>query len=273
MLVTASFTCGANQGSHSLDLEPKKMGFYWYEEKELESEVEEEKQTKIPIVISGPKERQQDGKTYEEMWVMEVDAFAELLENRQKLAIQFPTPENVFLYQEAQDVAKRKSGAFAGVMGMVAQLHPEFSSENIYPANVPGQKVYVSERRNDDDSFFNENNEHYALIVFTSVGCQYCDAQKPIIDLFHNMYGWDIRYLDISKYGEIANKYSVTMAPSILVISKKDSDAMPVSSGLITLPELKRRVSRTIRFMSGDNNPEQWYRNERISDPLKFIDG
>lgn len=272
VLLTGTYAGATKQSNNGLDLEPVKRGFYWYEKEEPEKEPEPEPEKPEPIEAAPkPLERKQDGKTYDEMWVMEADAFAALLENRQKLAIQFPTEENVYLYLQAQDVAKRKSGAFSGVMGMVAQLHPEFSNENVYPTNVPGQNVYVKSKKINDDEFLNTYKHEYALLVFTSEGCEYCKAQKPIMDLFYSMYGWDIRYLDRNQYRNIADKYSVTMTPSILAIAKNVKDAMPISSGIITLPELKRRLIRTIRVLSGENTPEQWYRNERSTDPLKFV--
>jgi conjugal transfer pilus assembly protein TraF len=275
-LLTCSFASATTQtAGNGLDLEPVKKGFYWYEEDEPVEEPEPEPESEIipvPVVVSPqPAQREQDGKTYDELWVTEADAFAALLDNRQKMAIQYPTEENVYLYLQAQDVAKRKSGAFAGVMGLVAQLHPEFSNENIYPTNVPGQKVYVKNRQKNDDEFLNTFKKDFALLVFTSEGCDYCKAQKPILDLFFTTYGWDIQYLDINQYRSIADKYSITMTPSILAIAKNVEDAMPISSGYITLPELKKRLIRTVRVLTGDNEPEQFYRNERSTDTLKFV--
>lgn len=251
----------------------QKKGFYWYDDKILDIPIEK---TEVEITTPPQPEAQKEQATivnynYEQLWALHPDIFAKELDRRMKLAIQFPTIENVYDYLEVQDVAKRKSVAFAGAMGYVSQLSPQFSGENSYPINVPGQKVLRNEMMSDDQEFLKSVKEDFALLVFMSEGCPYCDAQEPILDMFYASHGWNIKRLNIKEYPDIAEKYSITLTPSIIVVSRKTQKAIPLTSGIVTLPELRDRLIRSVRMLNGEIAPEQWYTNKRSTDPLKFI--
>ena len=251
----------------------QKKGFYWYDDKVRDIPIEK---TEEEITTPPPPEAEKEQDTivnynYEQLWALHPDIFAKELDRRMKLAIQFPTIENVYDYLEVQDVAKRKSVAFAGAMGYVSQLSPQFSGENNYPINVPGQKVLRNEMMSDDQEFLKSVKEDFALLVFMSEGCPYCDAQEPILDMFYASHGWNIKKLNIKEYPDIAEKYSITLTPSIIVVSRKTQKAIPLTSGIVTLPELRDRLIRSVRMLNGEIVPEQWYTNKRSTDPLKFI--
>jgi len=236
------------------DTANKGEGFYWYHDKK---QPDRQAETSYP--------------SYQELWDMDPDEFAELLEDRKKLAIQFPTEENVYRYLEIQDVAKRKSVAFAAVMGLVAQKHPEFSTENHYPLNVPGQRALTKIKNEELDTYLNSVKEQYALIVFVQDGCKFCETQKPILDMFIAKYGWTVKYLDLKQYTDLADRYAVTVTPSILVLSKDQQEAMPITSGVIALSELSQRLFRSVKYLRGEIKPEQFYMTKKTSDPLKFV--
>lgn len=251
----------------------QKKGFYWYDDKVRDIPIEK---TEEEITTPPPPEAEKEQDTivnynYEQLWALHPDIFAKELDRRMKLAIQFPTIENVYDYLEVQDVAKRKSVAFAGAMGYVSQLSPQFSGENNYPINVPGQKVLRNEMMSDDQEFLKSVKEDFALLVFMSEGCPYCDAQEPILDMFYASHGWNIKKLNIKEYPDIAEKYSITLTPSIIVVSRETQKAIPLTSGIVTLPELRDRLIRSVRMLNGEIVPEQWYTNKRSTDPLKFI--
>lgn len=239
---------------NSSDDANKGVGFYWYDDPEQE---EETPQPSYP--------------SYQELWDMHPDDFAPLLEERKKIAIQYPTEDNVYRYLEIQDVAKRKSLAFAAVMGLVAQKHPEFSNENHYPLNVPGQRALTRVKNRDLDSYIESIQDQYALIVFEKEGCEFCQTQKPILDMFRVKYAWQVKFLDIEKYRYLADRYSITMTPSILVLSRETEEAMPLSSGVISLSKLRERLVRSVKYMKGEVKPEQFYTRQGTTDPLKFV--
>jgi conjugal transfer pilus assembly protein TraF len=261
--LTSISSIGAALDGQNIDkpayTKPQKTGFYWYDDQTVKPPKEiTNEYIDIPPQNMQTETEIQTKLTYNQLWVMHPDTFAKELDSRQKLAIQFPNVENVYSYLEVQDVAKRKSVAFAGVMGYVSQLNPQFNGEDSYPLNVPGQNIYRSEKKSEEDDYLNNVKEEFALLVFNSEGCKYCEAQDPILDMFYASHGWNIKKIDINKYSEIASKYSITQTPSIILISRDTGKGFPLTSGLITLPELKERIFRSVRMLKGEIEPEQW---------------
>ena len=276
IVLTSIVSMGAALNNQTIEkpayTKPQKTGFYWYDDQAVEPPKEiKNENIETPAQITPIEPEIKTPLTYNQLWVMHPDNFAKELDSRQKLAIQFPNVENVYSYLEVQDVAKRKSVAFAGVMGYVSQLNPQFSGEDSYPLNVPGQNIYRSEKKSEEDDYLNNVKDEFALLVFNSEGCKYCEAQEPILDMFYASHGWNLKKIDINKYSELATKYSITQTPSIILISRYTGKGIPLTSGIITLPELKERIFRSVRMLKGEIEPEQWYNNKRSSDPLKFI--
>ena len=50
---------------------------------------------------------------------------------------------------------------------------------------------------------------------------------------------------------------------------------MPISSGVISLSELKTKLYRSIKLMRGEITPQQWFLYEfeknKSADPLKYV--
>ena len=111
----------------------------------------------------------------------------------------------------------------------------------------------------------------FALIVFEQQGCHYCEAQRPIIERFQVIHGWTVKYLDINEYRNMADKYSIEVTPSVLMVSKTSNKAIQISSGVVSLAELQRNITRAIKYLEGKNRPEQWFNEDGVPDPLKFV--
>ena len=62
--------------------------------------------------------------SYDQLWKMHPDDFQEYLNQVTKFAVQFPTEKNVTQYLKIQDVARRKSVAFAAVVDFIGQKNP-----------------------------------------------------------------------------------------------------------------------------------------------------
>ncbi len=240
--------------------EKGREGFYWYEKK---LSIEEEKAFEQPPT---------DPYTYSELWLIHPEKLQHILKNRMNLAIQAPTEENVYRYIQIQDVAKRKSMAFAGVMGMVSQTHPEFSGNNLTGMTLAGKQTYLRNKGKHRKELLSTGSQDYALIVFESDGCGYCDAQRPIIEAFQDNHGWAVKYVDIYEHANLADKYSIDMTPAIMMLCKASQKIIHISKGVVSLAELQNRIAQAIRYISGESEPERWFSGHGVMDPLKFVD-
>ncbi|MEA3428591.1 MAG: conjugal transfer protein TraF, partial [Thermodesulfobacteriota bacterium] len=221
-----------------------KVGWYWYETKPKKPEPEkEEKQKQKPGKI--PKsELTVDNYSYDQLWNMYPDEFQKLFKRTTKTAVQSPTEKNVINHLLMQDIARRKSMAFASVVGYVGQKYPQFSNADVHPTVVPGRQALAQVQYDEINRTIAGASNEFALIMFTQSGCRFCDTQQAILKFFTNNYNWTVRIIDINEHQGAAAKFGIEQTPSTILIHKGSQDYMPVSSGIISAKELKHRVFR-----------------------------
>ncbi len=250
----------------------RERGWYWYEV--YPEEIDETKEEESQEQESAPSDSQ--NYTYDELWTMDPDDFKDYFINVTKSAVQFPDQENTERYLKAQDVARRKSVAFAAAVGFFGQQNPQFSNQDVYPITAPGQKALTDGRFKEIDQLIIGVKDDYALIVFIQPGCDYCKAQSSILDYFIRKYNWPVREVDIEENPNMAAQFGITITPSMIVVNKHSEDYLYVSAGVVSMTELKQRIYRSIRYMNGEISPEQWalydFEKDTGSDPLKFVD-
>lgn len=87
---------------------------------------------------------------------------------------------------------------------------------------------------------------------FISSGCGFCEKQAGILAYFRDKYGWQIKTVDISRNINAGVRFNVTITPTLLLIKKGQEKYMTVTSGVIALTELERKLYRAIRYLEGN---------------------
>jgi len=244
----------------------KKHGWYWYEKnpEQLKKEIPKLDKTVSLVPYS-----------YDDLWTMYPDNFQELLELIKKKAVQYPTKDNVKDFMFMQNIARRKALAFASVFSYVAQNNHELTTKDVFPITKPGQRARITNIKNEKNNVIRTAREDFALIMFFSNDCSYCQAQLSILGYFMDSFQWPIRMIDINENPNMAARFNVSVAPQTILIYKKTKNYMPISSGVISLSELKTKLYRSIRLMRGEITPQQWFLYEfeknKSADPLKYV--
>ena len=230
-----------------------KRGWWWYE--------------KIPLEKRDRDEKVEDGKkrsprlsdyTMEELWNMYPDDFQAVLMAFQKKAVQVPSENNVREYYVVQDLARRKSLAFANVSAAVMQKYPDLSVAADYPITAPGKNAEVSQRTDEIESRIRSAREEFALIYFSSAGCPYCAEEGSILSRFVEKYGWEIREIDIEREAAVSSVFGIETTPTLLLIYRGRADHITVSAGVASLAEIEEKLYRGIRLLKNEITPEEY---------------
>ncbi|HQM30712.1 MAG TPA: conjugal transfer protein TraF [Syntrophales bacterium] len=230
-----------------------KRGWWWYE--------------KIPLEKRDRDEKVEDGKkrsprlsdyTMEELWNMYPDDFQAVLMAFQKKAVQVPSENNVREYYVVQDIARRKSLAFANVSAAVMQKYPDLSVAADYPITAPGRNAEVSQRTDEIESRIRSAREEFALIYFSSAGCPYCAEEGSILSRFVEKYGWEIREIDIEREAAVSSVFGIETTPTLLLIYRGRADHITVSAGVASLAEIEEKLYRGIRLLKNEITPEEY---------------
>ena len=241
-----------------------KQGWWWYQHESEEDPETPEKQ-RLPEMKDF---------SYQQLWNMYPDDFHELLNTFMKKAVQKPDEKTVMDYLVMQDIARRKSLAFAAVMSYVNQKNQELGTQSVYPFTAPGQSAMVSMRVRAQEQTLAGAREQFALIMFTRKGCDFCVAQASILEFFVNKYGWPVRAVDMDDNPNMAAKFNITMAPTLIMVDKDSKQSIPISVGVMSMSDLVLKIYRSVRFMRGEITPQQWFMHDfergKSNDPLKF---
>jgi conjugal transfer pilus assembly protein TraF len=103
-----------------------------------------------------------------------------------------------------------------------------------------------------------ENRDEFALVMFVRPGCEFCEEERKIVKWFTNTTGWIVKEVDITRQPELANRFGVTITPSLILIQKGNKEYMPVSAGVAAANEIEEKTYRTVRLLKKEITPEEY---------------
>jgi len=225
--------------------EDTKHGWFWYEDPLPEEELQEE--------ITQRKAVSLNSYSIDDLWTMHPDDFQNLLDDLQKKAVQYPDEQNILEYLSMQDIARRKALAYTNVAMYITQKHSDiFNVGQVYPSARPGITARVRMQQNEITQTIGTAGNNHALIFFVSPGCDFCEQQAQILAYFTDKYDWPIKIVDTRRQIQAASRFNITITPTLLLVKKGADKSLTVSTGVITLSELERKLYRSIRYLQGN---------------------
>ncbi|MRR35848.1 conjugal transfer protein TraF [bacterium] len=233
-----------------------KQGWWWYQDPPREEKKEErkeepkqgEKRRRIPVMKDY---------TPEQLWTMHPDDFQSLLMDFQKKAVMKLDEESTMEYLTMQDIARKRSLAYANVAAYVQQKNPALTLPE-YSLATPGMAAATRMRTGEMESRIRQAESDFALLYFHSPECGFCSAQDGILRFFQDRYGWQVRSFDVNRNPNLAARFNVATTPYLILIYRKSRDYIPVSAGVVTLAEMEEKLFRGIRLLSGEITPREY---------------
>jgi len=233
--------------------EDAKRGWWWYEKLPEKKKDGEKKVGEKP-----ERSPRLSNYTMEDLWEMHPDDFQAILMAFQKKAVRTPSEENVREYYTVQDIARRKSLAFANASAAVMQKYPDLSVAADYPVTAPGRNAEVAQRVGEIESRIRSARDEFALLYFLSTECRYCIVQDAILDHFVEKYGWEIRKIDMEREPGVSSLFGIETTPTLLLVYRGSRDHITVSAGVASLAEIEERLYRGIRLLKNEISPEDY---------------
>ncbi len=239
----------------SADKEAKRG--YWFYKKPKEPEPTEEAQVEAQTMkpMSAPPKEP-------ELLKLPPKQVEKMIEDYREYALYTMEPEKVRWYYEMVDFARRRARAFMNVTEVVMLSNSTLNMNTEYPVNAPGTNARIARRESTISTRLNQEGRNAALIMLTSKGCGYCDAQRGILKFFQQKYGWMVREVDIQEHPEAVTRFGTTSTPSVFLIVKESQDWMPVAVGVEALPKIEENSYRALRMLRGETTAQQWTTNE-----------
>jgi conjugal transfer pilus assembly protein TraF len=232
-------------------------GWWWYEDPPKKSPKPKDARPHVtPRTLPSLKDY-----TIDEIYRMHPDDFQALLNDLLKKAVMMPdNPEAMEEYARMQDIARRRSEAYANAFAAVQRQHPEWDVLAAAPVNYPGRMARLGMDMDEITQTIREGRKDFGLVFFTKHDCPFCIEQGRILGHFLKKYHWDFKKVDISHDPTRASIFSVRMVPSLILVSRLTGNHLIVSSGVLSLEDIERSIHEGIRLLDGRTKPEELMR-------------
>ena len=168
-------------------------------------------------------------------------------------AIVDPTPENVEQYIALQNQMSERANKFANTWQQVLLNRPELNYSISHPTNNVALQVYHENESKDKDAALEQFAQHSGLFFFYRSTCPYCQRFAPILKHFaeaHHIVVIPItmdgislpEFPDSKQDSGQAEKFRVTVEPSLYAVDPLTQKAYPVAYGLTSETELQNNI-------------------------------
>lgn len=241
-----SFSC-----VDAVHAEPEeKRGWNWYEDPPKEEE-ENPDFASEPVIPA-----------YADLKKMTPAAIGQLMDDQLAYAIVSEDVGEVAEYYQLMDFARKRSRTFTALTSVAMLQNPNLNARSQYPITNAGRTVRSKGRKEDRDLRLRAERDQFALVMFSSQGCGYCNIQWGILQAFSDRTGWKISKMDVAEFPERAARFNVQGTPMTILIRKNTQDWFPVSVGAENLPALADNTYRAVRLILGEISNQQFLTHE-----------
>ncbi|MBX3709464.1 MAG: type-F conjugative transfer system pilin assembly protein TraF [Gammaproteobacteria bacterium] len=200
-----------------------------------------------------PKNNNEDDEVEASDPVVQMDAVRSTIKRALDQAVLYPTKENIKNYKIVQDQLSRQAEKFSNKWKEVLLENPELDYSLIHPTNNAGRMIESDQNHAKEDTAIKQLASTSGLFFFYHSTCPYCRSFAPIVKQFAESYG--IKVIPITTDGislpEFPNSYinqgqaqrfGVRVEPALFAVNPYTERAFPITYGLISLSDLKRKV-------------------------------
>lgn len=207
---------------------------------------------------------------FETLKQMKPEAVGKLMESQLAYAIVSEDVGEVAEYYQILDFVRRRSKTFTALTGVALLKNPELNARTSYPITNAGRTVRSKAQKQEKQERLVVERGEFALVMFSSKGCQFCDIQWGVLKSYQDRTGWNVTKIDIAEFPERAARFNISGTPMTILLRKNSPDWFPVAAGAVSLPEVTDNAYRAIRVLKGEISVQQFLSHE--SDDGGFFD-
>lgn len=187
----------------------------------------------------------------------ELERFRQLqreVEEVRAIAIIRPTEENVRRYMELESRVVRNASQFADLAQRIAWANPELDpSTQGRPVNASALEAYEENQARTRGSTLAALANDHALIFFFRGDCGYCHKMAPLLNAFHQRYGFPLIAVSVDggsipslpmarADNGIVRALKVAQVPAVFLAQPFTGRILPVGFGVLSESQLVERI-------------------------------
>lgn len=181
-----------------------------------------------------------------------------IVQNAKAEAVLNPTPDNVMRYIILQNVITQNASRFSRTWAKIIWQHPSLNYQLVHPTNQAAQSAYKTAQSKDEDKILKQAAQHLGLFFFFEGRCPYCQRFAPTVKQVAATYGFSVLPISIDglplpdyphpvKNQGQAQAFKVTRWPALFLVEPNQRVVIPVTFGMISVDELKSRLTHLIK--------------------------
>lgn len=233
-------------------------GWFWYKDPPPPAP-KKKKDDKAPSAPAG----KQAPATVAEKALQEFQALQKRVEETQKIAIMYPTPENAKAFMQAYQEAKDRSSTFTDVVQRTMWVNPEYDYNfRGRPTNPAAMAVFDQDVLKERDDVVRKLAKTHGLFFFFRSDCPYCHAMAPMIKQFQSRYGVNVipvsldggtlpQFPNAIRDNGIAQNLGVSTVPATFMAIPREKQIVPIGYGVMNLEEMADRIYQIVAVAPG----------------------
>jgi conjugal transfer pilus assembly protein TraF len=241
----------------------KREGWFWFQEETDEPIKKKKPLPQEPIVILAPAQESEAVSTQSETKTVVINA-AWLRENLPELketAINNPSDDNLKAYYYAQRMTADMATRFAMRTKDFFIKENELDESKRRPTSAFAINEHKANLEINKKKILGNIFKDTGIWMFVRSDCSYCKKQLPVMGELERVYGVDILYIstdgaqiaghdsdnyvfDTSGEARASIGLDIQKTPTMLLVRNDSTDAILLSEGMMSLPELAERTLR-----------------------------
>jgi conjugal transfer pilus assembly protein TraF len=210
-----------------------------------------------------PKTEQDDEENTQSDPIVQMNAIRATINRAKDKMVLNPTKENVKNYISIQNQLSDNASHVSQTWREVLLENPELDFSLVHPTNNDAKQVENDLITQQENDAIHELAKKSGLFFFYRSTCPYCVKFAPILKDFAEKFG--ITIVPITTDGislpEFPNSYSdkgqavkfdVKVEPALFVVNPYTHQAVPVSYGLTSVADLKKRILDIAKHQKGN---------------------
>jgi conjugal transfer pilus assembly protein TraF len=236
-------------------LDRKAEGWFWYEDRTPNQEIEESEILQPPLSIPTaiPPLTATD----------EMAGIRKELEEKLNFAILEPTEANVFAYMQMQQKWVNRSGQFSQTWLKNLLTHPELDARLMTPMTQYGVQVQKQLLREQQEEKILSLTKSYGLFFFYEGNNKISQAFSYVVKEFSDKYSWQVFAISCDgmfipgfenqvDHG-VVQRLGVENFPSLYLVEPKQQVVIPIAFGLSSIDQIEENIELQINaHLRGD---------------------
>jgi conjugal transfer pilus assembly protein TraF len=181
------------------------------------------------------------------------DEIAKLIEDSKKIAISFPTDENIHNYIQLQNFATKKSEDFAIKWQQAILKDSSLDLSASASKSTFARNANTADKAKEREKFWKENVDNMGVVVFLNhLEKEVNTAQNKVLYFLNKDYPeLAIRTLYTNEHSNLAKEHKVGVTPDIFLVykdGKEEANWFRVKAGLTTKNEILDNIDFVYKY-------------------------